>query len=458
MNPAAAAPRRLHPATLVSRSLKLIPQMAAGGAGYVAIVEQQGWGRVLAVAAIAAAIGVAAALVSWWRFTYRVAPGEIVIDQGVLRRERRVIPFDRVQDISIERGLLYRLFGTARVRIETGGSGTDEGDLDSIALADAHRMRDIVRGWHLADDGAAEAKPAEAEPLLFGMSLRRVLFSGLFNFSLVFLAVLFAGLQYVEQITDIGLYEPERWAIPAEAAAGAVTLQVTLIIIALLWLAGMVAGVLRTLSADYGYRLTRTEAGLRRRRGLFTLYEAVIPIRRMQAAAFDSGLLARALGRFGLVPPVLAALRRGAARGRGPGRGALRADGGGASDPGRSRLPGPAAAGSLRRHAEAGATAAGGAAPPPGDARRGRGRRARSARRDPRRRAACARRGGGAAASQASLCDGRERPVRLVGADVAAALDRAVRKAPDAGARPLAAAAGAAARHPADRHRRRLGP
>lgn len=310
MTAAESGPTRLHPATLISRSLKLIPQFAAGGAGYVAIIERQDMSRVLTVAAIAMGIGVVVALIGWWRFTYRVAPGEIVIEQGVLKRERRVIPFDRVQDISIEQGLLYRLFGTARVRIETGGSGEDEGDLDAISLADAHRMRDIVRGWHKAGaDGPAAATVGE-EPVLFRMSLRRVFFSGLFNFSLVFLAVIFGAVQYLEQLFGFDLYNPERWRIPAEAAAGAVTLQITLILAFLLWLAGMVAGVLRTVARDFGFTLSRGETGLRRRRGLFTLSETVIPVRRTQVAAIDSGLLMRALGWFQLSFQTLGADRK----------------------------------------------------------------------------------------------------------------------------------------------------
>lgn len=308
MSEPATGPARLHPATLLSRSLKLIPQFALGGAGYAAVVEQQGLGRVLTVAAFAIGIGTFFTLLSWWRFTWRVAPGEIVIEQGVLRRQRRVIPFDRVQDISIEQGLLYRLFGTARVRIETGGSASDEGDLDSIALSDAHRMRDIVRGWNRGATPAADA--GVEEPLLFRMSLRRVLFSGLFNFSLVFLAILFGALQYLEAFTGIEIYDPRRWAVPAEAAAAAATVQITILLVLLLWAAGMVAGVLRTLARDYGFTLTRSEAGLRRRRGLFTLSEVVIPIRRMQVAAIDSGLLMRALGWFRLSFQTLGADRK----------------------------------------------------------------------------------------------------------------------------------------------------
>jgi putative membrane protein len=295
--------RRLHPATLVTATLRLVPQLVFGAAGYAALVQRAGLAQVVTFAFSAALLAAVIAGLSWWRFTYRVRPGELVVERGILSRQRRVIPFDRVQDIAIEQKLLARLFGTARVKVETGGSAADEADLDMIALDDAHQLRDIVRRHGAAVRGAegpwgarAVEESADEEPLLFKMELGRVLGSGLFNFSLVFLAVLFGGLQYVEAVTDLGLYDAGRWFVPAEAAAAQVTLQVGLLLAALLLLAGMASGILRTLARDYGFRLTRSVNGLRRRRGLFTLSEVVIPVRRTQVALIESGLFPRLLG------------------------------------------------------------------------------------------------------------------------------------------------------------------
>ena len=297
---ATAAARRLHPATLISRSLQMVPRTVAAGAGYAAVIAQEGLGRILLFGGLAALLGVGAALLVWWRFLYTVGEREIVIESGVLHRQRRVIPFDRVQDIAIERPLLARLFGTARVRVETGGSAADEGNLDMIAIDDAHRLRDLVRRWNAAAPTAvAEGAAAEAEPVLFEIGMGRLLYSGLFNFSLLFLAAIFAVVQYLD---DFGLVEPREWITPekTDAATGLVTLRATLVLIAILLALGLIAGVARTIAKDFGYRLTRSEAGFRRRRGLFTLSEVVIPVRRTQVAVIDSGPVARALGWYRL--------------------------------------------------------------------------------------------------------------------------------------------------------------
>jgi len=67
-------------------------------------------------------------------------------------------------------------------------------------------------------------------------------------------------------------------------------------VLGLLVLLGVVSGVVRTLARDFGFRLTVSEAGLRRRRGLFTLSEVLIPARRTEAARIDTGLISGRLG------------------------------------------------------------------------------------------------------------------------------------------------------------------
>jgi putative membrane protein len=279
---------------LIARSVRIVPQMLGGGVAYAAVIVQEGLARVLLFAAVAAVFGLAVALLGWWRFRYTVGPSEIVIESGIVRRRRRVIPYDRIQDIAIERPLLARLLGTARVKIETGGSAADEGDLDMIALADASELRDHVR--HGA--AAASAEAAE-EPVLFELGVLRLLQSGLFDFSLLFLAVIFGIFQYLDQF---GLVDMTEWLNPkrADAAAGLANLRVTAVLIGLLLLLGILTGVARTAARDFGFRLTRAPGGLRRRRGLFTLSEVVIPIRRTQVALVESDLLSRLLGWYRL--------------------------------------------------------------------------------------------------------------------------------------------------------------
>lgn len=292
-----SAGKLLHPAALVARWLKLLPELLAAGLA-IAFTSGRSPRAFLLAGLVVIAVAGAIALVQWLRFRYWVGGSDIVIEQGVFQRRRRVIPYDRVQDIAIERPLLARLFGTARVRIETGAAAKDEGELAMVSLDDAQALRDRIRGRVPAEVEGEAVRPVE-EPLLFAMGLGRVLLAGLFGFSLVFLALIAAAAQQLDQY---GLVDWEDWFTEErfEAASHMVTAQVVLILAAVMVAAGLAAGVIRSLLRDFGFRLTRTENGLRRRRGLTTLSEVVIPIRRAQAAIVESGPVGRLFGWYRL--------------------------------------------------------------------------------------------------------------------------------------------------------------
>jgi putative membrane protein len=59
---------------------------------------------------------------------------------------------------------------------------------------------------------------------------------------------------------------------------------------------GLATGLTRTVLTDYGFRLDRAGAGLRRRRGLLTRTDVTLPVARAQAAIVSTGPVRDALG------------------------------------------------------------------------------------------------------------------------------------------------------------------
>jgi putative membrane protein len=298
------ADRRLHPASLISRFLIRLPEFVLGLPAVTAVASDAGMKVILLMAAVGMVIAGISALLVWLRFSYGVGERDIVIQSGVFFRKRRVIPFDRIQDVDIERGPVARLFGAAKVKIETGGSAKDEGLLDLIGLEEAHQLRDHIRRAR-GDIGASQEEgfpgTEDEEPLLFQMPLGRVLLTGLFAFSLVYLAILFSLLQQAEPLIGIDPWDREWGALePFVGALGDASWSITLILLFLLVFLGLLTALLRTLLRDYGFRLSRAEAGFRRRRGLFTLSEVVIPLRRVQAVIVRTGLIPRLFGWYRL--------------------------------------------------------------------------------------------------------------------------------------------------------------
>jgi putative membrane protein len=312
MTEATLADRRVHPLTIGLRFIREAPSAVLAVPAALAFFSGTGLMRALAVAGLIGVFVLFGKWLGWRSFRYGVGEREIVIESGILSRNRRSIPFDRVQDVDIERALLARMFGLAKVRIETGAGGKDEGVLDSVTVAEADRVRAAVRAWH-GQSGAGAPAPAEgaeaqapiaAAPearLLFAMDVKRVLLFGFFSFSLVYIASLFALLQTFERALPFNIYDPARWIglvehqLPARFTLAAIGFVLFLAI-----LLGVVAGVLRALARDYNYRLLSEGSRFRRERGLFTRTEAVIAKKRVQLAFVSTGPIRGRCGWSGL--------------------------------------------------------------------------------------------------------------------------------------------------------------
>lgn len=295
------AGRRVHPATVPLRFVKDAPSTILGLPAAYAYMSKGDWKYVLAFAAGVAVLILILYWLRWRSFRYGVGAHDIVIESGLLTRTRRSIPFHRIQDVDIERGPLARLFGLAKVRIETGGSAKDEGLIDSVTVPEADALRAAVRAGRA---GAVEAtlqaqEIADPEPgrTVFAMSLGRVLAAGVFNFSLVYLAGLFGALHTFKNLLPFDIYDPGRWiGLVDERLPRGFGLGAAMAVLLVALLAGLVFGIARMLAGAYGFRLVAEGARLRITRGLFTRSDVVLPKKRVQLALLRTGPVRRAAG------------------------------------------------------------------------------------------------------------------------------------------------------------------
>lgn len=306
--------RRLHPGTIALKLIRSSPGFIFGIPATYALISKTPFLYVLPFIGGLILLSVIWQYLDWRRFTYELTDDAVVVQSGVLSHNRRTIPFDRVQDVDIERKLLARLFGLAKVNLETGGAGENEGALDSVSMAEAERLRGVIRrraaqahAEPVADVGSDDIAVATVEPdarVLFSMTLGRVLYSGLFRFSLVWLAVIGGAFQYLDDWVPWGNIEVDDLRSRAEAASAtaeaAFVAGVTMTVIFILFLLGVIAGVLRTLLHEYGFTLTDEGGRYRRVRGLLTRTEAVVSLRRVQLAVIENGFVMRLLGWAGV--------------------------------------------------------------------------------------------------------------------------------------------------------------
>lgn len=274
---------------------------------------------VLALLALILLVNLGGSWLAWRKLRYRVGQSDVRVEKGVFSRQARSVPYDRIQDVSLEQGLIPRLFNLVEVRFETGAGGKDELKLSYVTAEEGERLREVVRDQRDVPAAAAAPKDgsqpaaagdvpaAEQGELLFAMPLERLIRFGLFEFSLVVVALLGAATQQLDFLLPFEIWDFESWeqrlSGPGQWLAGlgwasqAIGAVVGLLFLVLL---GIVTGVVRTVLRDWDFRLDKTPKGFRRRRGLLTKTDVVMPAHRVQAVIIGTGLIRRIWGWHGL--------------------------------------------------------------------------------------------------------------------------------------------------------------
>jgi len=305
--------QRLHPLTLVQRVVKSLPALFF--ILFFRSSDTENW-ITLAFLLLYGVFALPMIILQYMRFQYWITPREVVIHSGVLTRRKRNIPLDRIQNIVIERSLLPRLLGTAKVKIETAGSKTTEGVLEYVSLDEAQRIREIVRSYQRQRATAAPATleaPAEHSPaaveamaqVLFTMTLPRILLSGVFRFSMLYIALIFSGLQTVMDPLNLTPEQIAEWLrgdglLPFTDAAQSSPWLLGIFTVFAAMLLGWLTGIMINLTKYYGFRLWLEGDKLHRRHGLLTVSEGTIPLKKVQSLILRSNPLMRRFGWYRL--------------------------------------------------------------------------------------------------------------------------------------------------------------
>jgi len=308
------AGHRTHPASLLLRFLAGLPNLVLpiaaiifGARGMDAAAGLIVWGITGFMA-----ISMFFSWLAWMRFRYIIDADDIRIESGIISRSARSIPYERIQDVSIEQKLLPRIFGLGEVKFETGSGEGEDARIAYVTIDEGTRLRSLIRDrrGNVQGGPVAAAKIeepasdiADGEKPVFAMSLGRVLTFGLFEFSLVIFIVLLGLAQQFQFLLRIDILDAASWTGLAQDSGvdfdsidtnariiGGIAALASLIIL------GITTGVLRTLFREYGFTLKRSAKGFRRQRGLTTRTDVAMPLHRVQAAIVQSGFIRRLFG------------------------------------------------------------------------------------------------------------------------------------------------------------------
>ncbi|KMY52800.1 hypothetical protein AC623_01345 [Bacillus sp. FJAT-27231] len=240
-------------------------------------------------------------VIKWLRFTYRLEENELKIEYGLFVKKKRYIPVERIQSLDISAGILHRLFGLVKIRVETAGAGggsDSEAELTAITKAEAQTLQQFINEEKsrkvLANKQDAGCEKAESR--IGGDIFYR---AGLFELLLLAATsggigvVISAVFAFLSQFQDVIPYEK----IFKEAAhffeMG--TIVIAILVFLVLFIAWVISIGL-TLLRYAGFALSKEEGNVVIQKGLLEKQQLTIPMDRIQGITILENPLRQILG------------------------------------------------------------------------------------------------------------------------------------------------------------------
>lgn len=235
------------------------------------------------------------ALARYVTFRYRLTEDELITSEGILHRQERRIPINRIQDLSFEQSILRRVLGLVVVSVETASGQGTEARLDSLGKREAALLREALLQQRARLTGQPMAATAPPEYVLYRAGVGELVLRGLTNNRIGVILAALIGLW--ELLREFGLDQSLIGAtVDRLAGLGPLSLVLTLLaLVVAAVLAGWLVSVLTSIVLYFRFTLTRRDDVFQRRYGLITTHVRSLPQRKVQRVLVEQSLLRRLL-------------------------------------------------------------------------------------------------------------------------------------------------------------------
>lgn len=254
---------------------------------------------------LALIISIVTGIIKWKRFVYWFEDDELRIESGLFVKNKRYIPFERIQSLNYTEGILHRPFKLVKVNIETAGTSAlnkSEAELTAITreAADvieqemaAAKRRKANAGQEMVEDEQIETTEVimpESEKL-YKISLKEllVLASTSSGIGVIFSGIAVVFSQFAEFIPYDFIYEE----LMAFIQFG--VFMVALAVFAVL-LVTWIVSVGMTMLNYYDFSIAKEDDQLFITRGLLEKKKITLPMKRIQGVRIVENPLRQLFG------------------------------------------------------------------------------------------------------------------------------------------------------------------
>jgi len=243
------------------------------------------------------------AVISYFKYYFYIKEDDLIIEKGVLSKTKLNIPFERIQSVNFQQGIIHQVFGVIKVEIDTAGSSGSEFALDALSKHQAEELRSIIlnRKKQLKIDQVdtiSDVEQNEIEELIFNLSFTDLIKVGISqnHFRSGAIIIFFAG-WFFSQLSDFGFDIENRIE---EYATSGLSLGIIMILSAILLFISFsfIISLIRTVIVHFNLHLWRADNKYRLVKGLFTRKETSAVDQKIQILEWSDNPLKRIFNYF----------------------------------------------------------------------------------------------------------------------------------------------------------------
>jgi len=250
------------------------------------------------------------AFLQFWFFKFKIEGQKVLINDGVFKKNHRMIQFDRIQNINVLQPLYFKPFQLVNLQIETAGAKGNEADLAGISGRFADYLRTHVLHQKKESQNVSmedsETTNQSKEQVLAKASMRDLVNYGVSSNGVFWFFILIAP---IFSMTDKVL---EKWITKDDftkmaeffggGASGSIFLIVAAVVLTILLMFSfsILGAILRyfnyqltVVESDSDYSPHQTEKTLKRSSGLLTSYQESLKLQKIQTVISQSNFIGR---------------------------------------------------------------------------------------------------------------------------------------------------------------------
>lgn len=269
---------------------------------------------IIGVIAVFLLIGFISPFLKYYFFTFHVEDDELIIQKGMLNKERKAIPLERIQSVNITQNLIQRILKVVAVEVETAGSKAKELEIPGLDKDFAQAFKNLLQDKIEQDTTISTQSPRDDVDNAVKDSINIEVTDKSYQLlSLDFIDLLKIGITqnhlrsgglalgvtigFWYNIKDVveqfygDIFDGFEWG----NVAGYANLSLAVIALLLFSIASVLVSVVLVINKYYDYTLFRNGNYLEIKMGLLNRREIKIPLQKVQILEFHTNPLRRLL-------------------------------------------------------------------------------------------------------------------------------------------------------------------